>query len=408
MRPLKRALVFSGGGSRGAYECGAWQALNELGVRIDAVYGTSIGAINAALVAQGDLSLALRLWKNISITQVVKTDDEDFSIDRLISGKRDIIPFILNNVHNFNLDIAPFEALLRETINEGRIRAGGMALGVMLTRVPQLAQKPVRLNEIPAGALVDYLLASASAFPVFPMREIGGERYIDGGYADNMPISMAIEDGADEIIAVDLHPNPVHPQYYQTPMLIGVHPLHELGGFLNFDARLLQRSRMLGYYDTMKRYGRFDGVRYTFSHVNDLKIADLARRYCRALARVDGCCESSCLMTEIGRETPLRPLSWKESLLRGLELTMQALGFREDAIYDMDTLNRRALNFVKGADLGARGFYEAAKAGSRSLTAWLYHAVRLDENYACANAERLAAFPMETAAALYLNCIEAV
>ena len=61
---MKRALVFSGGGSRGAYECGAWQALEEMNIRIDAVYGTSIGAINAALVAQGDLTTALELWEN--------------------------------------------------------------------------------------------------------------------------------------------------------------------------------------------------------------------------------------------------------------------------------------------------------------------------------------------------------
>ena len=57
---MKRALVLSGGGSRGAYQCGAWQALRELNIRIDGVYGTSIGAVNAALVAQGDLSGAAR------------------------------------------------------------------------------------------------------------------------------------------------------------------------------------------------------------------------------------------------------------------------------------------------------------------------------------------------------------
>ena len=56
---MKRALVLSGGGSRGAYECGAWQALRELNVRLDGVYGTSIGALNAALVAQGDLEAAV-------------------------------------------------------------------------------------------------------------------------------------------------------------------------------------------------------------------------------------------------------------------------------------------------------------------------------------------------------------
>ena len=57
-----RALVFSGGGSRGAYELGAWQALDEIGLMFQAVYGTSIGAINAGFFAQGDLELARRLW----------------------------------------------------------------------------------------------------------------------------------------------------------------------------------------------------------------------------------------------------------------------------------------------------------------------------------------------------------
>ena len=218
---MKRALVLSGGGSRGAYQCGAWQALSELGVRLDAVYGTSIGAVNAALVAQGDLNLALELWKNISVTQIINTDDEDFSIDRLISGKRDIIPFILNNARKFNMDIAPFEALLRKVVNESRVRAGGMQLGVMMAKVPQLSAKPVRLDEMPAGTLVDHLIASTAAFPVFPMREIGGERYIDGGFADNMPVSMALKDGADEIIAVNLHPRPIHPQYLQQPLFAG-------------------------------------------------------------------------------------------------------------------------------------------------------------------------------------------
>ncbi len=54
---MRRALVLSGGGSRGSYQIGVWQALEELGVRFSMVFGTSIGAINAALIAQGDLRL---------------------------------------------------------------------------------------------------------------------------------------------------------------------------------------------------------------------------------------------------------------------------------------------------------------------------------------------------------------
>lgn len=66
---MKRALVFSGGGSRGAYEIGAWKALNELGIRFQAVYGTSIGAINAGLAAQGDVEIACALWDRIDLKQ---------------------------------------------------------------------------------------------------------------------------------------------------------------------------------------------------------------------------------------------------------------------------------------------------------------------------------------------------
>ena len=61
----KTALVLSGGGSRGAYEAGACQALAELGIEIDIITGTSVGAINAAMVTQGELELATKLWKEM-------------------------------------------------------------------------------------------------------------------------------------------------------------------------------------------------------------------------------------------------------------------------------------------------------------------------------------------------------
>ena len=48
-------LVFDGGGARGAYQIGAWRALSEAGVKISAVAGTSVGALNGALVCMGDL-----------------------------------------------------------------------------------------------------------------------------------------------------------------------------------------------------------------------------------------------------------------------------------------------------------------------------------------------------------------
>ena len=57
-------LVFDGGGARGAYQIGAWRALSEAGVKISAVAGTSVGALNGALVCMGDLEKGCRRRKD--------------------------------------------------------------------------------------------------------------------------------------------------------------------------------------------------------------------------------------------------------------------------------------------------------------------------------------------------------
>jgi len=410
---MKRALVFSGGGSRGAYECGAWQALKEMNIRIDAVYGTSIGAVNAALVAQGDLATATQLWENIRMDQIVSLEEgEEFSVERMIHRKRDLIPFMMENARYFLMDITPMENLMRETIDEGRVRAGGMELGMMITRVPSLAPCEMRIGDIPRGELIDYILASASCFPVFPLKQIGGELYMDGGYADNMPIGMALHDGADEIIAVDIHPQSVHPEYTSMPFLTEIQPLHELGSFLDFNPAQLRRCRLMGYYDTMKAHGRLDGIRYTFIRVNDLKVAQRARSYVRRIAAFDALCSDrggdAVLTGALAAETPLRRLSWKDCLLRGLELCAQVMGFREDAIYDMDALTGRLLKYVRSQDDGEapcdRGIAEAARLGDRALVAYLANAMARDGGFERACAKRLADYPLETAAAMYLAC----
>ena len=59
-------LVLDGGGARGAYQIGAWKALREAGVRINAVAGTSVGALNGALICMDDPEKAEQIWKNIT------------------------------------------------------------------------------------------------------------------------------------------------------------------------------------------------------------------------------------------------------------------------------------------------------------------------------------------------------
>ena len=59
------ALALEGGGAKGAYQIGAWKALREAGVKIDAVAGTSVGALNGALIVMGDLEKAEAIWYNL-------------------------------------------------------------------------------------------------------------------------------------------------------------------------------------------------------------------------------------------------------------------------------------------------------------------------------------------------------
>ena len=77
MRPLlpsQTALVLGGGGAKGAYEIGAIAALNELGIQAGSVYGVSVGALNAAMYAQGDLERAEALWASIRLSDLVSPE----------------------------------------------------------------------------------------------------------------------------------------------------------------------------------------------------------------------------------------------------------------------------------------------------------------------------------------------
>ncbi|MBE5807660.1 MAG: patatin-like phospholipase family protein [Clostridiales bacterium] len=418
---MKRALVFSGGGARGAYELGAWQALDEIGLRFDAVYGTSIGAINAAYFAQGDLALARSLWEGITMKQIVVTKEEDFSIDVAFHNKLDVLPFLLDNVNHLRMDIAPLEKRVREGLNEGKLRACGMELGVMAVAVPQMAPVPMRLKDMKDGTVADWLIASASAYPIFQTKVIGRQRYIDGGYYDNLPVDMALQDGASEVVAVDIHPAPAHPEYAHMPFLRMVHPRGTLSAFLDFKPALIDRMRRMGYYDTLKAFDRMQGIVYTFRRGDDVRTAREAARFQLAVARFDASVidrhvfhtsqkQQPPLITALTRETPERALTKHEVWLRGLELAAACMGFREDAIYDPDALARRMLSFVRAREdvppLTEEGLATAAQFGSRALVKCIARGLAEDGAIPRDMVPHLAAIPDETAAAMFLFSLE--
>jgi len=269
----KTALVLSGGGSRGAYEAGAWQALVELGKKFDIVTGTSVGAINGAMVAQGDLENTVRLWKEIE-THMIFDVPEGFKMQ----------DYAKEFVKNKGASTTGLKKLMEKYYDEEAIRKSDVDFGVVVVEKDTLKPCHVFKDDMKPGQLIDYVMASASVFPAVHSYEIEGVEYIDGGYADVLPVKMAADRGADEIIAVYLNALGIvdRKALAATPNLTLIESKWDLGATLIFDTQNARRIMRLGYLDTMKVYGVFDGEYYTFAHGSfgrqTLKGADAAAK----------------------------------------------------------------------------------------------------------------------------------
>lgn len=273
----KTALVLSGGGSRGAYEIGVWEALIELGIKIDLVTGTSVGSINGAFVAQKDFRLAKELWQEIETDMIFDIEKQEFAFkeafDRLDIGSMPIDEALGYAREIFIHGGAATQGLLSmldRYLDESRIRASSVDFGLVVTEFPSMEASFLFSDDIPHGMLSRYILASASCFPAARKCSIGDKQYIDGGYRDNLPVEMAVNRGATHIIAVDLPAAGIIRKSTIDDAIRNCEEFHmiksavDLGSFLVFDRANSERIMRLGYLDTMRHFGKYDGTRYTF------------------------------------------------------------------------------------------------------------------------------------------------
>lgn len=258
-------LVFAGGGAKGAYEMGVWKALRDMDIPICAVVGASIGALNGALLAQGDYEKALGVWRDISMEKVL-------SLSKPLEGKDNTNLLDFRNLESITkealakggLDTTPLRELICSVIDESAVRASDIDLGVTLFSMSSHKLMEVFLEDIPQGKLADYLLASAS-FPIFRKTEIGEEAYIDGGVGNNMPTGMLIERGIDRIIEVDIGGvGWIPPVDLSQVRVIELQPSLPIGATFDLTPSVLEYSMQVGELDTLKAFGRLEGDHYFF------------------------------------------------------------------------------------------------------------------------------------------------
>ncbi|MDZ7835313.1 MAG: patatin-like phospholipase family protein [Alkalibacterium sp.] len=265
---VKRAIVFGGGGARGAFEIGVWKALDELDYHADIVTGTSVGALNGALYILGDQTGAEEMWKEIE-TRDVFGFESPAEVANLGDYGKTLSEFVVKIIKEKGLSLKPLEDMVVRYIDdEKEIREKKIIFGLSTVNFKTKKLENYYLEDIEKGKLKDYLLASSALFPAMEKYYIDNVPYIDGGYLNNIPIDMALNKKPDQMVIVDIHGPSFfrHDPRIETCEYMWIRTNWPLGDMLLFDKRRTDINIKLGYLETMKlaKSADYIGHWYTF------------------------------------------------------------------------------------------------------------------------------------------------
>ena len=346
---MKIGIALAGGGSKGAYEMGVWQALRELDVAYDLVTGTSIGALNGLMMVQNDYEPCLELWNRVTAEDLMKNGlNLKHDMEYYFENRDQLLSFAKGYAASKGADISPYIDLLHRYIRPEAFFPSPVDYACVTARFPSLQYTEVRKEDMTPDTVWQWALASSACFPVFPVAEIDGQSYIDGGYADNLPISAAFRMGAERVIAVALKQGVFEKKYTNHPLVTCIEPSRPLGGFLDFEHDIMEKNLALGYTDTMKTMGRYYGRVYAFRPGGREVLREYMRDYFLWLLRWELTPPASRVESMLDRmrgETPVtdRILADRTDdpltlACMTLDYLMEALGYAHEEAYDVQTL----------------------------------------------------------------------
>ena len=283
------AIALEGGGAKGAYEIGVWQALDEAGVKYNAVSGTSVGALNGALMAMRDLERAVDCWSNIRLSQVIDLSSMDAeTFKNVLEGKlesddwQELLPQAIDVIRNRGLDVSPLRAWVRSIVDEHKLKTSDVDFYVSTVSLTDRKGLEVHINELPEDEICDMLLASAY-HPSFRLEKLGGKYYADGGFVDTLPLHALVAAGYKDIIAVRLPSKGVEKRFKMPDdvRLTTIRTYADLGHVLNFEAEQAKRDMAIGYMDARRvLYGLHGRLYYVERSMSEREALEwiLARR----------------------------------------------------------------------------------------------------------------------------------
>jgi len=206
-------LVLQGGGALGAYQIGVYEAMHESGIEPDWVIGTSIGAINAALVAgnapQDRLPRLEEFWSRVAHGELLGLMSGIPGVGSIFANMATVAtglpaffkpnPFAFLSAHTplgaeaaGYYSTAPLEATLADLVDIERLNSGAPRLTVGAAKVATAEMRYFDSRD--ARITLKHVLASGALPPAFPAVRIDGDLYWDGGVLSNTPVEAVFDD----------------------------------------------------------------------------------------------------------------------------------------------------------------------------------------------------------------------
>ena len=354
-----KALVLAGGGARGSYQVGVWRALMELDWHPQIITGTSVGSLNGAMFVLDQYETARDMWLAIRSKDVMELPEEDADLSALHQ-------FLRSVVKAGGMDVTPLEEIVERVLDEDALRASPIRFGLVTVEKRGLKPRELPLEEIPKGKVKDYLLASAACFPALRAKQIDGVQFLDGGYRDNMPTGLAQKMGAEELVCVDLEGVGITlPNRTGLPTTM-VRSYWELGDILHFDPDTARRNIELGYYDTLRAFGRLRGCAYAVA--KNEQTAQDAAAFRQRFDAVQKAVKAKYPVT-LTADLALKLANMQDAELAPLEAAAEDVGVDPTRYYTVETLAKAFLETCDRTRIeGFEPLFEGS--GNAAQAAW--------------------------------------
>lgn len=333
-------LALEGGGVRGSYQAGAYIAFLECGIKIDGVCGTSIGALNGAIIASKKGSELPRIWRNSNMGKIFgfTSDFVDAVNEKKINLNylKALLKNITNIILNKGIELKGVKELIDKELDVDALINSEIDFGLVTVRLKDF--KPIYLfkKDMEKDKIKDYIIASC-CLPIFKMEKlIDDEYYLDGGFYDVGPVNMLLEKGYKKVYLIKIHGVGIRRKYQEDADVVVIEPKRSLGGVLDLNPEQIEENIKMGYYDALKVLKNLDGENYVFK----VKKEKFYKRLNRKISKY-----------EIRRVKHfLNAKTEKDTIIKALEYIMKKEEWNYYEIYDSKKVIKKIKKKYKKTD----------------------------------------------------------